>query len=53
MPTLKDSTFNECTIINDFKEFSARSDVMLENRLYDILKDVKDKVYTRDLYTRD
>ena len=52
-PTLKEKIFNECTVINDFKEFSAKSDVILANRLDDILKDVKDKVYTRDLYSRD
>lgn len=48
-PTLKEKSFSECIVINDFKEFSAKSDVILANRLDDILKDV----YTRDLYTRD
>ena len=52
-PTLKDEMFNGCRIINDFKEFSEQSDVILANRLEEILESVKDKVYTRDLYSRD
>ena len=52
-PTLKADIFNECKVVNDFKKFSEKSDVILANRLDDILKDVKDKVYTRDLYSRD
>ena len=52
-PTLKTEQFNDCKVINDFEEFSNKSDVILANRLEEKLKSVKDKVYTRDLYSRD
>lgn len=52
-PTLKDEKFNNCKIVNDFEEFENKSDVILANRMEVELKDVKDKVYTRDLYSRD
>ena len=52
-PTLKADEFNKCKIISDFEEFAKKSDVILANRFEDALKDVKDKVYTRDLYSRD
>ena len=52
-PTLKDSSFNGCKVINDFKKFSDMSDVILANRMEDMLNSVEDKVYTRDLYRKD
>lgn len=52
-PTLNDEFFNECQVVNDFSEFSKTSDVIIANRLEPTLKDVADKVYTRDLYSRD
>ena len=52
-PTLKDETFNACKVINDFEEFSKKSDVIVANRYEDQLFDVRNKVYTRDLYSRD
>lgn len=52
-PTLKVEEFNGCKVINDFKEFSDYSDVILANRFENILEKVKDKVYTRDVYSRD
>lgn len=52
-PTLNEEQFNNCKIINDFKEFSTKSDVILANRFEEILESVKEKVYTRDLYSRD
>ncbi len=52
-PTLNSESFNGCRVVNNFDEFSQKSDVILANRLEDTLKSVKDKVYTRDLYSRD
>ena len=52
-PTLKVSTFNECDVINSFEEFKTISDVVIANRLDDNTKSIIDKVYTRDLFTRD
>lgn len=52
-PTLKDDEFYHSKVIKDFEEFKKMSDVIVVNRLTDELKDVEDKVYTRDLYTRD
>ena len=52
-PTLKDETFNDCNVINDFEKFAKKSDVILANRLDSTLESVKNKVYTRDLYSRD
>ena len=52
-PTLKTDTFNDCKVINDFDEFSSLSDVVLVNRMDDNTKIIQDKVYTRDLFTRD
>lgn len=51
-PTLKAEQFNDCKVINNFEEFSDKSDVILANRLEEELKVVKNKVYTRDLYNR-
>lgn len=52
-PTLEDNEFNDCKVIHDFDEFKKCSDIIIANRLEDALKDCKDKVYTRDLYSRD
>ena len=52
-PTLKAEEFNGCKVVNDFNSFAKKSDVILANRFEPILEDVKDKVYTRDLYSRD
>ena len=54
-PTLEDgSRFFDSDVINDLKAFKAKSDVILANRFdTDVLKDVKEKVYTRDLFKRD
>lgn len=52
-PTMKDNEFNGCKVVNDFDEFAKKADVILANRYEDQLFDVKDKIYTRDLYRRD
>jgi UDPglucose 6-dehydrogenase len=52
-PALKADDFYNSRVIKDFDEFKKISDVIVANRVSDELKDVMDKVYTRDLYNRD
>ena len=52
-PTMKEDRFFNSRVIRDLDEFKEISDVILANRYNDDIKDVMDKVYTRDLYFRD
>jgi len=52
-PILKDNVFFNSRVIKDLKEFKQISDIILANRMSEELYDVKNKVYTRDLYGRD
>ncbi|GEL07234.1 nucleotide sugar dehydrogenase [Salisediminibacterium halotolerans] len=52
-PVLDDDEFYGSRVIKDFDQFKEISDVIVSNRLDDSIRDVKDKVYTRDLYSRD
>ncbi|MGP4073228.1 nucleotide sugar dehydrogenase [Piscibacillus sp. B03] len=52
-PALHEETFYNSRVINDFEEFKKVSDVIVTNRLSDDLREVEDKVYTRDLFSRD
>lgn len=52
-PVLEEESFFNSRVIKNFEEFKSMSDVIVSNRLSEELKDVEEKVYTRDLYGRD
>ncbi|MBZ5734912.1 nucleotide sugar dehydrogenase [Nocardioides sp. TRM66260-LWL] len=52
-PALEESEFFHSEVISDLEEFKKRSDVIIANRRTDVLDDVADKVYTRDIYGTD
>lgn len=52
-PELKEDEFFHSRVIKDLDEFKKLSDVIVANRLADDIRDIEDKVYTRDLFNRD
>ncbi len=52
-PTLKEEEFFRSKVISDLDEFKKMSDIIVANRLSDDIQDVKDKVYTRDIFNSD
>jgi len=52
-PIVKTDTYNGYRVVNDFNEFKASCDIIIANRDDRLLEDVKDKLYTRDIYKRD
>lgn len=52
-PVMKDNEFFGSVVMKDFNEFIELSDVIVSNRFYKELEEVKEKVYTRDIFNRD
>lgn len=52
-PTLDEETFYNSRVVKDFETFKEECDIIISNRYEDELKDVADKIYTRDIFQRD
>jgi len=52
-PELDEDSFYNSEVVRDLEEFKSRADVIIANRRTDVLADVEEKVYTRDIYGRD
>ncbi|EHC4325001.1 TPA: nucleotide sugar dehydrogenase [Escherichia coli] len=52
-PILQNKTVSDLILVNELPVFKKKSDIILANRITDELTDVRDKVYTRDIYSRD
>ena len=49
-PSMKDPSFYGACVIKDLNEFKSISGIIVANRISDDLKDVQDKVFSRDIY---
>jgi UDPglucose 6-dehydrogenase len=52
-PAMREETFFGSRVIRDFEEFVQKSELIVANRLAPELMDIRDKVFTRDLFTKD
>lgn len=52
-PTLKEDTFFNSKVVRNFDEFKLLADIVIVNRMDDQVKELSDKIYSRDLYSRD
>lgn len=52
-PTLEGKEYNECKIVNTLDELKEQSDIIVANRLSNDLLDIKEKIYTRDIFNSD
>jgi len=52
-PEIKEADFFRSPVVNDLAEFKQRSEIIIANRITEDLSDVLDKIYTRDLFSKD
>ena len=52
-PALKEDSFFHSRVVNDLEQFKKEADVIVANRITDDIRDVADKVYSRDLFGKD
>ena len=52
-PTLNKAEFYGCEVVNNLEKFKKISSIIMANRIEEELIDVKDKIYTRDIFARD
>jgi UDPglucose 6-dehydrogenase len=52
-PVIKEAEFYHSRIVNDLAQFKKESDVIVANRITDDIRDVADKVFSRDLFGKD
>jgi UDPglucose 6-dehydrogenase len=52
-PEIKEADFFKSPVVNDLAEFKKRSEIIIANRITEDLSDVLDKIYTRDLFSKD
>ena len=52
-PVLKEPEFFHSRVVNDLAQFKKESDVIVSNRITEDIRDVSDKVYSRDLFSKD
>ncbi|MGL4850140.1 MAG: nucleotide sugar dehydrogenase [Clostridium sp.] len=52
-PVLKEEKFFNSIVVKDIEEFKTKCDVIVSNRVAEELKDIEEKIYTRDLFNRD
>ena len=52
-PVMQEDEFFNSKVIKDLEEFKAMSDIIIVNRFENILEDVKEKIYTRDIFNSD
>ncbi len=52
-PTLNQDNFDNCKVVKEFADFSDMADIILANRIDEQLQNIKEKVYTRDIFNKD